>query len=797
MALLTGEATEAIMTHYSRSPPPSHKSTRRMSHDSNGSLATTSIPPNTMEARPSRGRSHQRRESKVEFVTAWLDQQDTRPSGDEDHALNDPWLAMSEEEEIFSINIDNLPHGSDPYSNEPVYGGHKRSVSLMHPDYSTSLQAHNVSQEEQELQWYRERYQMRHPHDDQYYQKRYSIHHSHPYHRQTIEQLAEFHSHPYGPIGQVHGWEPLGLASQKHRSAYELAWERHMFYQEQHYQEEVEAERRKIEERQQQELYQQYQQEHYKVQQQMEHQKEQEQQNRHPRQLSLQLDSSDTVARTGSLNRLRSTSLSKDTARVLGLCRSTTLSFGSKKACKSKSKCKRVTSPRPVPARVAHTLSSIEDDANSSNKSRRHVKSHVSNGFELSSHNHYDTVSSVASYFSPRPANAHSGCSTPAFETRSITPVQLRDNHQPSVSAPSTLSRKKTLKDLAPALRSLARACSTRFSRPNSMDVSSNLAQGERPGRLSTQSDHMNDFRPLSMGPDSLAEYQQQQQQQQRRNSLASSYTLTTAAPVPVVSTTVVFLPITFSSKSPVTTTTRATKERPVVYRKVTPFRSNTPSSSSSSSASRPKLVSSVSLPQHLECSDTRPRNSMRFANGRGLDYYFFDTDGANNDNDDEPINCPEVVIVTIEATLSDDTELVTKVNSNDDEDELAVPAEVIHAIGDGDDDDNRVPSSAQKALRREIVALLAKGVRPLSAAAAATVTEVPPPSSSSPPVPAPCLSPLAVEAQEELPPPPPSPTTSVSGSGVYLLTEADLCDRIAFMLVPRYKYRYQPLIAQ
>lgn len=782
------------MTHYSRSPP-SHKSTRRMSHDSNGSLATTSIP-NTMEARPSRSRSHQRRQSKVEFVTAWLDQQDTRPSGDEDHTLNDPWLAMSEEEETFSINIDNLPHESDPYRNEPVYGDRKRSVSLVQPDYYTSSQAHNVSQEEQELQWYREQYQMRHPQGDQYYQKRYSIHHSHPYHQQqTVEQLVEFHSHPYRPIGQVHGWEPLGLASQKRRSAYELAWERHMFYQEQHYQEEVEAERRKIEERQQQEQYWQYQQEHYKFQQQMEHQKEQEQQDIHPRPLSLQLESSDTVARTGSLNRLRSTSLSKDTARVLGLCRSTTLSFGSKKACKNKSQSKRVASPKPVSARVTHTLSSIEDNANSSNKSRRRVKSHISNGIELSSHNHYDTVSSASSYFSPRPVNASSGCSSPALETRPITPVQLRDNHRPSTSAPSTLSRKKTLKDLAPALRSLARACSTRFSRPNSMDVLSVAAQGERPGRLSTQSDHMNDFRPLSMGPDSLAEYQQQQQQQQRRNSLASSSALTTAAPVPVVSTTVVFLPITFSSKSPVTTTARATKERPVVYRKVTPFRSNTPSLSSSSSPSRLKLVSSVSLPQHLECSDARPRNSMRFANGRGLDYYFFDTDGANNKDDDEPTRRSEAVIVSIGATLGDDTVLVTKVSSNDDdEDELAVPTEVIHAIGDGDDDDNRVPTSAQKALRREIVALLAKGVRPLSAAAAATVTEVPLP--SCPPVPVQCLSPLAVEAQEELPLPP-SPPMPVSGNDVYLLTEADLCDRIAFMLVPRYKYRYQPLVAQ
>ncbi|KAF9298351.1 hypothetical protein BGZ74_009418 [Mortierella antarctica] len=748
--------------------PQPHKSARRRSHDYLGVLPTTTSIPNITESRPSRTRSQ--RQSKVEFVTAWLDQQDTRPSGDEDHALNDPWLAMSQEEETFSI-INNRPHGSDQYgeyiqyteSHQLGHSSHKRSFSLMHPNH--------VSQEEQEQQWYRERYQSHRQHGDLYYQKRYSIHHSRPFrHHQQTTKIVEVH-HQYNPIGQVHGWEPLGLASQKRRSANELAWERHMFYQEQQYQEEVKAERRKIEERKQQEQYWQYQQEHYRFQRQMEHQQE-EQQNRHHRPLSLQMESCDTVARTGSLNRLTSTSLSKDTARVLGLCRSTTISVGGKKACKTNNK--RAVSPKPESVRIARTLLSVEDTNNSAS-TRRRVISHDSIGIELSS-NHYDTISSASSYFAPR-INSRSGRSSPAFDARPLTPFQLRDNHRPSVSAPSTLSRKKTLKDLAPALRSLARACSTRFSRPNSMDVSSvNVAQGERPGRSSTQSNHMNDFRPLSMGPDSLAEFQQQQ----RRNSLGLSSALSTAAPVPMSGTTVVFLPIATSSKSP-GTTARA-KERPAVYRKVTPFRSNTPTSSSS----RPRLVSSVSLPQNLEASDesTRLRNSMRFANGRGLDYYFFDTDGTNEDTRSE------VVAVAIGTGLDDSK------GENDAQDyELAVPEEVIHAIGDGDDDESHVSStSAQEAIRREIVALLAKGVRPLSAAATAAVTqEVPPP---APPAPVPCLSPLAVEAQEELPLPPSPPMTPVPANDMYLLSEADLCDRIAFMLVPRYKYRYQPLVA-
>ncbi|KAG0085022.1 hypothetical protein BGZ93_000904 [Podila epicladia] len=766
--LITGEATNAIMTlHFSRplSPQP-HKSARRSSHDYLGVLPTTASTPNIMDARPRRTRSH--RQSKVELVTAWLDQQDTRASGDENHALNDPWLAMSQEEEAFSI-ISNRPHGSDQYGEHVQYtdshqlghGSHKRSVSLLHPSH--------VSPEEQELKWYRERYQSHHQHGDLYYQKRYSIHHSRPSrHRQQTTKLVEFH-HQYSPIGQVHGWEPLGLASQKRRSAYELAWERHLFYQEQQYQEEMKAERKKIEERQQQEQYWQYQQEHYKFQRKMEHQQE-EQQNRHHRPLSMQLESCDTVARTGSLNRLRSTSLSKDTARVLGLCRSTTISIGGKKACKINNKS--TTSPKPESIRIARTLLSVED-ANNSASTRRRVISHDSIGIELSS-NHYDTISSASSYFASR-INSHSGSSSPALDARPLTPFQLRDHHRPSVSAPSTLSRKKTLKDLAPALRSLARACSTRFSRPNSMDVSSVLAQGERPGRSSTQSDHMNDFRPLSMGPDSLAEFQQQQ----RRNSLAMSSALSTAAPVPVNGTTVVFLPIAIQNKSP--GTTARTKERPAVYRKVTPFRSNTPSSSSS----RPRLVSSVSLPQNLESPDesSRLRNSMRFANGRGLDYYFFNTDSTNEDARSE------VVAVAVGAGLDDN-----RVENDIQDDELAVPEEVIQAIGDGDDDENRASStSAQEAIRREIVALLAKGVRPLSAAATAALTQEAPP---APPAPVPCLSPLAVEAQEELPLPPSPPMTPDQANDMYLLSEADLCDRIAFMLVPRYKYRYQPLVA-
>ncbi|KAF9309968.1 hypothetical protein BG003_009074 [Podila horticola] len=720
-----------------------------------------------MDTRPSRTGSQ--RQSKVEFVTAWLDQQDTRPSGYEDRALNDPWLAMSQEEEVFSI-INNRPHGSNQYGEYIQYtephllghGSHKRSVSLMHPNH--------VSPEEQELQWYRERYQSYHQQCDLHYQKRYSIHHSHPYHhRQQTIGLVEIH-HPYDPIGKVHGWEPLGLASQKRRSANELAWERHMFYEEQQYQEEVKAERRKIEERQQQEQYWRYQQEHYKIQRQMEYQQE-EQQNKHHHKLT-QLES-DTVARTGSLNRLRSTSLSKDTARVLGLCRSTTLSFGVKKACKLN---KSTTTPKLESVQITRTLSSVEENTNNSAPAQHRVMSHDSIGIELSP-KHYDTISSASSYFAPR-VNSRSGRSSPAFDAKLFTPVQLHDNHRPSVSAPSTLSRKKTLKDLAPALRSLARACSTRFSRPNSMDGSSvNVAQGERPCRSSTQSDHMNDFRPLSMGPDSLAEFQQQQQ----RYSLASSSALTTAAPVPVVGTAVVFLPITCANKS--SGTTARGKERPAVYRKVTPFRLNTPSSSSS----RPRLVSSVSLPQHLESSNesTRPRNSMRFANGRGLDYYVSETDGTNEDSRSE------AVVVAIGAALDDSTDDSADDDAQDDE--PAVPAEVIQAIGDGNDDENRIPSTAQEAIRREIVALLAKGVRPLSAAATATVTqEVPAP---SPAVPVPCLSPLAVEAQEE--PLPPSPPTPVPGNDLCLLSEVDLCNRIAFMLVPRYKYRYQPLVAQ
>lgn len=174
----------------------------------------------------------------------------------------------------------------------------------------------------------------------------------------------------------------------------------------------------------------------------------------------------------------------------------------------------------------------------------------------------------------------------------------------------------------------------------------------------------------------------------------------------------------------------------------------------------------------------------MRFANGRGLDYYFFDTDGTNEDTRSE------VVAVAIGAGLD-----YSKGENDAQDDVLAVPEEVIQAIGDGDDDESRVSStSAQEAIRCEIVALLAKGVRPLSAAATAAVTqEVPPP---APPAPVPCLSPLAVEAQEELPLPPSPPMTPVPANDMYLLSEADLCDRIAFMLVPRYKYRYQPLVA-
>ncbi|KAG0331063.1 hypothetical protein BG004_001840, partial [Podila humilis] len=956
--LLTGEETSMIL-HFSRPVSRTHSRHARSktSYDSGDVLSAsdnTAPHSNTAEERldrsKSKGKSHRGRRSKVEFVNAWLAQQDDPSPEHDDHTNNDPWLALSQQEEetLFPLNeLDSDQHqpcesdirqslqATKPLS-WSLSNGHRRSVSLMHPDDYFEIQ--NV-EEEQELQWYREQYQMHHLQQQdasyEYYQRRYSTLHSElPPHSLTeeaqIQQNRPCSLYDQHTIGQWHGWEPLGLADQKRRSVNELAWDRHLYYQEQHFQQEIEAERRKIEQQHQQHQYWLYQQEYLSHQGQnsnniySNHFEELKSQDvhmdwRNGGQASVQVENSngDNVARTGSLNRLRSTSLSKDTARALGLCRSTTLSaLGGKKRCTSKDKEKNFSNQQRPTSATHHTADqevqwTVKENTKNS-VSHRRVMSHDSSGIALS-RNKYQTFSSGTYLSSVRLANK-SLLSTSSEQQQHI-PVQLRDDVKPAPSsAPSTLSRKKTLVGLDKALRSLARRCSTRFSRPTSLDGSFynvtsqiQLQQNmDRPGRSSTQSDHMNDFRPLSMGPDSLAELQQQQQ----RDSLDASVMAMAESTVEAVpATTVVFLPIILpnssnSSRNNSRPTSRA-KERPPIHRRVT--RSNItpcsspppPLSSSPGHLDHPRLVSSISLPQNLDVAEggsftsttaattitattttttttvntptfNQPRNSMRFANGRGVDYFFDTTtttttatrsftaagsgrrhmrsrseavvmvrstsckggrpsvivtsdDGDNGDAD----------LLVVSRTLSDqqsgdtdneqseeedgeeeDEDEAEEEDDDDDDDSDGldlVSEAVIEAIEDGDES-SRV-ASAQRTIRREIVALLTKGVRPISGistgSSSSLSTEVSNAGVHQQQQQQQCLSPLAVEAQEELLTLPSSSLSSSqggnsfddphqSGGGSRLqLTEADLYDQIAFMLVPRYKYRYQPLVAR
>ncbi|KAF9413320.1 hypothetical protein BGZ94_000766 [Podila epigama] len=863
----------------------------------------------------------QRRGSKVDVVSAWLAQQHTLPDRNDDMWAMETFQGEHQVDHFHYRIIPDQEHSSS-HGNKL---GHRRSVSLIHRNGPSMSHLHSrhrsevsfcLNQEEQELQWYKERYQEHHLQaNSPHYPHHYTIHHSHyqslPLHQDYFQSpyvYQQQHQYPYqyhdqyqyqqsgyfeqlenDPLqdgygfGQVQGWEPLGLDSIRRRSANELAWDRHLYYQEQQFKDEVEAERRKIEERRQRQQYWEYQQEHYAAQrqlqmeqesQQMEHHLAQQDQHTLPR-LTIQgepclvTEDGEVVARTGSLNRLRPTSLSKDTARVLGLCRSTTLSaFGTKRGSdKAKGFCgRRTTSPsHELDQKANHVFtssttkrvsSSVRRRTNGSEPSaHRRMLSHDSSGIDLLR----NRVESPLSSFFPfvGPARSLTSSPSPSFEPRLNSPVQLQDKYPSApASAPATLSRKKTIKDLAPALRSLARRCSTRFSRPNSVDGASffgmtleQLQQQQqqamdRPGRASTstQSDHMNDFKPLALGPDSLAE------QRQMERLAAESASLTSTPPAGA--TTVVFLPIPFASKSAVT----RSGERPTVHRKVTLSRPNTPSR-------RPKLMASASMPQGLnvvpsegssldakntskrEGSESRKRHSMRFANGRGIDYFFESldhTDGSNGQRQQHSRSKSEVVtMIRAPVNLGLESEQGAAGdghgnddgdhNEDDDHDECIDEAELAILAGGNSDkttaepmviqvtDEHGRPSKAQLAIQREIVSLLAKGVRPLSVAASGslslnkgTATSTLALASSTEgqaaeqTVPPPVLSPLEVEAQEDVPPPPEPTTPSPSASECnaddlphFLLTESDLYERIAFMLVPRYKYRYQPLVAQ
>ncbi|KAF9581702.1 hypothetical protein BGW38_001186, partial [Lunasporangiospora selenospora] len=332
-------------------------------------------------------------------------------------------------------------------------------------------------------------------------------------------------------------------------------------------------------------------------------------------------------------------------------------------------------------------------------------------------------------------------------------------------AATAGLTRVKTLKDIGPSIRSLARRCSSRFRRPNSFaGSSSNLdtpfpmdrrdTSPDSPTQISTAvtlspAATVKWLRVVSLipGPDGVVDLEQVGTKY--RESLTSAKMIHSKhEPEPP-------LPIT-------------SQERIPIHRKVKLFRSKSTTSSSLRDATDMPEGLGRSLTVRLEKS-----SSLRFANGRALDLRISDLK-----SDLESLSFP----IQSSENKSDSAQGIQgkpQVN-NTDKDEIkrrSMTMRVVQCSADegGEETEIDVNQELDAETRRQVKSLLSlnrKGGRPgqgsIGARSEATKAEI--------------LSPLEVEAQERAPETPPTEEEK----------EAALCGQIAFMLVPKSRYEFQ-----
>ncbi|KAF9429388.1 hypothetical protein BGZ76_001364 [Entomortierella beljakovae] len=211
----------------------------------------------------------------------------------------------------------------------------------------------------------------------------------------------------------------------------------------------------------------------------------------------------DTITRAVSLNRLASPSqLSKKTSRILGICRSSAMMQETETETEKRIPLHECDDAEIYPIPLA-SLSPISSPPNGDNQDA--VADLTTKKLDHVKHDSYGFVS-------------HQG----------------RDSVL--MPGPTPLSRKKTLKDhFTPPFRSIARHYSARFSRsrPNSFaGTRSDPIVDYPPGRQSLgsrfsayyphNSDHMSDFKPLKVGPETTEMLRQQQEAHQQ--TLSSDY---------------------------------------------------------------------------------------------------------------------------------------------------------------------------------------------------------------------------------------------------------------------------------
>ncbi|KAF9926997.1 hypothetical protein BGZ67_007799 [Mortierella alpina] len=424
-------------------------------------------------------------------------------------------------------------------------------------------------QYQQQLQYEIYRQDYRYHHEAAHHPSSYHHYESHQHYQQHHHQQR----HPAtASLGRAHSRHDFERYSSMHRSSKvrsvnDLAWERHYFYQLQHHREEALAEQRRIES--------------------LRFKQEQQPQQQPQHRDSLHVPELDPVLRTSSLSRITSSSLSPQTAQTLGLSRSKSTSVASVRPQSSAS----TLSPNEFGLRR-----SVVSDCRFLSAGRRLIKRQEAKAAPSRSARTSDTDS----------------------QREGVTPLPTLMVH--SQESTSSLSRRKTLKDFAPSIRSLARRCSSRFSsRPSSFAGSSSdpivqfpegkMAIGSPSKRTGHISPVSSDSAPRSRTarPSTVVGFQQFETTtstglSSKHNSLDTS---------------------TFSSGT--------APERIPIHRKVTLFRSKTTTlprahSATAHTASTAQTTSYTITadgniaPTRAKSLSTRPSSSLRLANGRGLD---------------------------------------------------------------------------------------------------------------------------------------------------------------------------------
>ncbi|KAG0045385.1 hypothetical protein BGZ83_009402 [Gryganskiella cystojenkinii] len=616
-------------------------------------------------------------------------------------------------------------------------------------------------QQQQQLQMYRDEYVLPHVHSSPSAVARSVTLRHHARHAPGAVSAGDLGYYPSSTSSSV---------SKGTRSAKDLAWERHCYYQQQQLQEEAlaaAARKRQLHERQQQG--------------QQQHHTSQSQVQIH----ALVVPESETAARTRSLNRLASSELTSQTALQLGLSTSSSsrgpalpptpptsvLGYERSDGRGLKQKTKKLER--------SNTNAGNKKDSPTTKPVTR-AKSMTSDCKFLSMFLRKGDIKDTSTTISTTADRTQRKTSLAPVSPRSPEPASDMTLSQGQES--TSLSPKKTMKDLAPSFRSLARRFGS--SRPNSYAGSgSDRVNLHLTGGPSSTQD-LSIPRELTQGPDGIVDLQQ------------------ATAPIVVVVNPASLASISTPSLS-LNHVTKETTSYSGTTRRVALFRSKTMTLSKSRQAEEVLQIPLEDESNKARRSGGRRHDSLRLANGRGLDLTMLTKDLKNKKGDEAATARQEFArsTSTLDGALPSSGLYITNNNHNNN----------LNIYQDSDRD-----ADLQQEARRQVVALLAMGrkdrvpSKPTVATAttttmttkatAATLTRPTPvlPTKVSPKnrviTTTTFISPLALEALE--PPPVPVEEKSVRNSKKEEDEEEDLCERIAFMLVPKSRYEFQPLVA-